>query len=146
MLIYRVRIYVFGIYKHHRTLLYSWFPTVKSLLTYSSFRRPVLSSHRTRHRCDDDDNGDGDGDEFGRRIRWSRFGGPVLTFGTAPDPRLPPVTLLPATKSSRLHRRGQLRTRHGPCRTPPHRRRTDILHLPWICFRQEINPIALTEP
>ena len=32
---YRVRIYVFGIYKNHRTLLYSWFPTVKS------FRRPV---------------------------------------------------------------------------------------------------------
>ena len=39
---YGVPIYVFGIYKHHRTLLYSWFLTVKSLSTYRSFRRPVL--------------------------------------------------------------------------------------------------------
>ena len=43
MLMYGVPIYVFGIYKHHRTLLYSWFPTVKPLLTYRSFRRPVSS-------------------------------------------------------------------------------------------------------
>ena len=40
MLMYGVLIYVFGIYKHHRRLLYSWFPRVKSL-TYRSFRRPV---------------------------------------------------------------------------------------------------------
>ena len=41
MLMYGVPIYVFGIYKHHRTLLCSWFPTVKLLLTYRSFRQPV---------------------------------------------------------------------------------------------------------
>ena len=36
---YGVPIYVFGIYKHHRTLLYSWFPTVKSVLTYTQMCR-----------------------------------------------------------------------------------------------------------
>ena len=41
MLMYGVPKYVFEIYKHPRTLLYSWFPTVKSLLTYRSFRQPV---------------------------------------------------------------------------------------------------------
>ena len=46
MLMYGVLINVFGINKHHRTLLlYSWFPTVKSFLTYRSFRRPVSSEH-----------------------------------------------------------------------------------------------------
>ena len=41
MLMYGVPIYIFGICKHHITLLYSWFPTVKSLFTNRSFRQPV---------------------------------------------------------------------------------------------------------
>ena len=41
MSIPRVPIYVFGIYQHHRRLLHSWFPSVKSLLAYRSFKRPV---------------------------------------------------------------------------------------------------------
>ena len=42
MLMYGVPIYIFVICKHHITLLYSWFPMVKSLLTYRSFRWPVV--------------------------------------------------------------------------------------------------------
>ena len=44
MLTYRVPIYIFVIFKHHRIVLYSWFPSVKSLLTYRSFGQPVTPS------------------------------------------------------------------------------------------------------
>ena len=52
MSINRVPIYIFGISKHHRVMICSWFPSVRTLPSYRSLRRPVIySSIKCRGMC-----------------------------------------------------------------------------------------------
>ena len=51
MLIHRGANYIFGTCKHHIVMLWSWFPSVKTLPAYRSLRRPVKRMDALSFRC-----------------------------------------------------------------------------------------------